>query len=189
MNYEEIERKVKKRISKKRFLHSLGVVNCATDLAKRYNCDVEKARIAAISHDCAKEMEMEKLLLIARSHKLELDQVMLVEPQLLHGPVGSVVAKEELQIEDKEILNAIYYHTTGRENMSILEKIIYLSDVIEESRSYDGIEKVRSLSKVNLNKAILLAIDNTIHFVLSIDSLLHPNTIQARNSIILENKL
>lgn len=188
LNYDQIEGKLRENLSERRFLHSIGVVECASDLAKRYHCDIEKTRIAAISHDCAKEMKMKDLIAIAKDQDLELDKVILAEPQLLHGPVGKYVAKRDFAIEDEEILNAIQYHTTGRANMSTLEKIIYLADIIEKNRSYNGIEEVRKLSKVDLNQAILLAIDNTVRFVLSMNALLHPQTIDARNSILLEYK-
>ena len=188
LNYDQIEGKLRGILSQHRFLHSLGVVKCASDLAKRYNYDIEKTKLAAISHDCAKEMKMKELIAIAKEENLELDEVILAEPQLLHGPVGKFVAKRDFGIQDEEVLNAIHYHTTGRANMSTLEKIIYLADIIEESRSYDGIEEVRKRSKIDLNQGILLAIDNTVRFVLSMNALLHPQTIEARNSIILESK-
>lgn len=175
-------------LSEHRFLHSIGVVEYASDLAERYHCDIEKTRIAAISHDCAKEMKMEELISIAQDENLKLDEVILAEPQLLHGPVGKFVAKRDFGIQDEEILNAIYYHTTGRAKMSTLEKIIYLADIVEKNRSYNGIEEVRKLSKIDLDQAILLAIDNTIRFVLSMNAVLHPQTIDARNSILLEYK-
>ncbi|MFZ7121254.1 MAG: bis(5'-nucleosyl)-tetraphosphatase (symmetrical) YqeK [Eubacteriaceae bacterium] len=188
MNYEYIRQKVKSNISNKRFKHSLGVVEYAIYLAEKYNCDKEKAKIAAISHDCAKEMDIDTLVKIAKLHELKLDEVTLSEPHLLHGPVGSVIAQEELGIEDEEILNAIKYHTTGRTNMTKLEKIIYLSDVVELNRNYDGIEEVRRLSETDLDGAILLSIDKIIKYVISINSLLHPRTIEARNFIMLEKK-
>lgn len=188
MNYDQIEGKLRGILSEHRFLHSIGVVECASDLAMRYHCDIEKTRIAAISHDCAKEMKMEELMVIAKDENLELDEVILAEPQLLHGPVGEFVAKRDFGIQDEEVLNAIHYHTTGRAKMSTLEKIIYLADIIEKNRSYNGIEEVRKLSKIDLDQAILRAIDNTVHFVISMNALLHPQTIDARNSILLEYK-
>lgn len=189
MNYDEIDAIIKTQLSEYRYNHSLRVVDCAMSLASIYGCDLEKTRIAAISHDCAKELNNEALVNIAKSEGMDLDMVTLSEPQLLHGPIGKYVAKKYLKIEDEEILEAIHYHTTGRADMTMLEKIIYLADVIEIGRSYRGIEEVRKLSYVNLDNAIVLAIDNTIQYVISIHSLLHPRTIEARNSIILKRKI
>ena len=164
-------------------------MDCALTLADIYGCDYEKTRIAAISHDCAKELSCEVLVNIAQSEDLNLDEVTLSEPQLLHGPIGRVIATKDLDIKDDDILNAIHYHTTGRKNMTTLEKIIYLADVIEIGRNYHGIEEVRKLSTESLDKAIVMAIDNTIRYVISINSLLHPRTIELRNSILLRMKI
>ena len=186
MDYERIKRRIKDHLSLKRYKHSLGVVDCAIPLAKMYNCDVDKTKIAAISHDCAKELKHSELVRIAKSEGINVDPVTLAEPQLLHGPVGRYIANREFNITDEEILNAIEYHTTGRAHMTTLEKIIYLSDIMEIGRSYLGVEEVRELAKINLDDAILLAMDNTIKYVVSINSLLHPRTIEARNSILLK---
>lgn len=189
MNYNEIDAKIKAMLSTNRYDHSFRVMDCALTLADIYGCDYEKTRIAAISHDCAKELSCEVLVNIAQSEDLNLDEVTLSEPQLLHGPIGRVIATKDLDIKDDDILNAIHYHTTGRKNMTTLEKIIYLADVIEIGRNYHGIEEVRKLSTESLDKAIVMAIDNTIRYVISINSLLHPRTIELRNSILLRMKI
>ncbi|MPW25921.1 HD domain-containing protein [Alkalibaculum sp. M08DMB] len=188
MEYDIIEADIRLRLSERRYRHSLGVVDSAVSLAYRFGCDIEKTKIAAISHDCAKEFEIQTLVSIAKNENMDLDLVTLSEPQLLHGPVGKFVAKTELGINDEEILDAIHYHTTARANMTKLDKVIYLSDVIEVGRNYAGIEAVRELALHDLDEAIVLAIDNTINYVVSIHSLLHPRTIEARNSILLSKK-
>ncbi len=164
-------------------------MNSALLLANTYGCDYEKTRIAAISHDCAKELSCEVLISIAQSEIMDLDEITLSEPQLLHGPVGMLIAKKDLKITDEDILNAIHYHTTGRMNMTTLEKIIYLADVIEIGRTYHAVEEVRKLSAENLDKAIVVAINNTLRYVISINGLLHPRTIELRNSILLRMKI
>ncbi|QSX08203.1 bis(5'-nucleosyl)-tetraphosphatase (symmetrical) YqeK [Alkalibacter rhizosphaerae] len=185
MDYDTLAAAVKKRISKKRFAHSLGVMEVAVQLAKRYGCDVEKTRIAAICHDCAKNESREQLLQKADQYGMILDDVVYYETQLMHGPVGSLIARHELGVEDEEILAAIAHHTTGIKEMSLLDKIIYLSDFVEPGRNYPGVEILRELAFVDLDRALIQAFDNTIRYVLSLDSVLHPNTIEARNQLIM----
>src|SRR5699024_7094391 len=106
--------------------------------------------------------------------------------ELIHGLLGSKIAKHEFGIDDIDILNAIQYHTTGRKAMAPLEKIIFISDYIEPGRSFPGVEPVRKLAYENLDKSIVLAIDQTIKFLINNDRLIHINTIRARNYIKIE---
>lgn len=136
--YDEMEKHLKKQLKPKRFKHTLGVIDCAVDMAERNGADVKKAELAALLHDCAKNYSRDELLSVAGRCRIPLDDITLKEPQLLHGPVGAVVAREEYGVTDSEILDAIAYHTTGREDMTLLDKIIYLADFIEPSRDYPG---------------------------------------------------
>ncbi len=114
------------------------------------------------------------------------DDITRSEPQLLHGPVGAVVAREEYHIDDENILNAISYHTTGREGMNTLEKIIYLADFIEEGRSYPGVDALRKCAKIDLDTAMVMAFSNTIRYIAGIGGLIHPRTVIARNFLVLQ---
>ncbi|NTW72559.1 MAG: HD domain-containing protein, partial [Eubacteriaceae bacterium] len=125
---------------------------------------------------------------IARENDLVFDEITLYETQLMHGPVGRLVARKEFGIEDEEVLSAIEFHTTGKANMTLLEKIIYLSDFIEPTRNYKGVRKLRKLALTNLDQALAMAFDNTIRFVISIESVLHPRTIEARNYLLMNTK-
>jgi len=106
---------------------------------------------------------------------------------LIHGPVGAKIATDLFKITDRDILSAIEYHTYGKKNMTKLEKIIYLADLIEEGRDYPGVEELRALAERDLDRAVLKALDNSIIHVIAKGGLIHPNTIEARNYII--NKL
>jgi predicted HD superfamily hydrolase involved in NAD metabolism len=185
MYYTKLRKEVKPLITKKRMKHSEGVVDAAEKMAQIFDVDVEKARIAAILHDCAKNFSKKELIKEAKRFNLKVDSMEMAEPQLLHGPVGAIVARERFGVVDEEILNAIRYHTTGRRGMSKLEKIIYVSDFTEPSRNFPGIEILRKLSGENLDEATLLALNNTVMYVISIGSVLHPRTIEARNEIVL----
>ena len=188
MKYSEIQNELKQRLKPKRYKHTLGVVESAEDLTRRFGGDVKQARIAALLHDCAKNMDDRELLDMARAYKLPLDAVTISEPQLLHGAVGAVIAGTDFDIDDPMILDAITYHTTGRTRMTTLDKIIYLADYIEPNRDFPGVDELRSESEKNLEDACILGLTHTIHFVLSTGGLVHPQTIEARNDLILQKR-
>ncbi len=180
----EIEKSLKAVMQQKRYTHTMGVVDAAIYLANKYGADTEEARIAALLHDYAKDFSEEELKSYVIQHQLEADKVLLEAYQLLHGKVAASIAEKRFFITNKDILNAIENHTTGRENMSTLEKIIYLADFIEVGRSYPGVDELRLKAEESLDKAVLMAFNNTIKYVLDIEKLLHPNTILARNEIL-----
>lgn len=186
MTYHEIEKKLKKELKPNRYSHTLAVVDSALKLAKTYHCDTEKVRYAALLHDCAKNYSDTQLLQVAEQYHLDLDEVTKREPQLLHGPVGAEVAKAQYGITDAEILNAIHYHTTGREDMTLIEKIIYLADFIEPGRDYPGVDKLRKMAFENLDDAMIQALTNTVRYISGIGGLIHVRTVSARNDLILK---
>ncbi len=186
--YEDIKEKLRTMLSPHRFAHSLGVEDMAVRLAERYGADVEKVRIAALVHDCAKEIPEEELIDRAHEYGLQLDEISIVEKALIHGPLGAKIAQAYFGIDDEEILHAIALHTTGGKDMNLIDKIIYLSDFIEEGRKYDGVAYLRELAFEDLNTALIKSFDNTIQYVVSLNSLLHPNTIFARNSLLMETR-
>lgn len=186
MNIDTIKEKLKELLDEQRFVHSLGTMDCAMMLAERFDEDIQKAMIAGLVHDCAKCLEKEELLNCAFKSGIVIDNIMISQPELLHGPAGSYLAKELFGIYDSDILNAIAYHTTGRENMTKLEKIIYVADLIEPSRTFESVELIRKKSFENLDKAVVMAMDNTIKYVIEKGGLIHPSTIFARNQLILK---
>jgi len=175
---------LKINLKESRFRHSLSVSETAIALATQYGENTEKARIAGLVHDCVKNKTDEQLIKLAIDHKIELDEIYVQNPSILHGLVGSIIANEVMGINDEDILNAIHYHTTGRKNMSILEKIIYIADYIEPLRKFDGVEELRNLCKLDLDAALLNSFDNTIKYVISQKQLLHIDTIDARNYLL-----
>ena len=184
---------LKKNLKESRLKHSISVSETAIDLAIIYGQNIEKARIAGLVHDCAKNLGNEQLIKLATEHKIELDEVSTQNPQIIHGLAGSIIASDVMEIYDEDILNSIKYHTTGRKNMSILEKIIFISDYIEPLRKFNSIEEeksleeLRSLSKVNLDAAVIMSLENTIKYVISQKRLLHLDTISARNYLLSKN--
>ncbi|OPJ63773.1 bis(5'-nucleosyl)-tetraphosphatase (symmetrical) YqeK [Clostridium oryzae] len=182
---DEIIAFLKTNLTEKRFKHVIGVRNTAVKLAQVHGEDEKKAAYAALIHDCAKNMDKDKLKKIIEDAGMVLDEVECYAPQLLHSKAGAVIAKDKMGISDKDILNSVIYHTTGRANMSRLEKIIYLADYIEPSRDFLGVDKVRSSAFVDLDGTLLLSIDNSIKYILDKGQLLHIDTIRARNWLIL----
>lgn len=183
--YDEMKNLASMVLDEKRYTHSINVVNEAVKLSRIYNIDAEKCKFAAIAHDYAKSMKDNELIDCSKKYGIEIDAIQRSFPQLLHGPVAAMYCKNEMGIEDEDIINAIYYHTTGRENMSMLEKIIYIADVIEVGRNFMGIEDIRRKVFTDIDSAILLSCNSTISYVIVKNFLIHPLTINLRNSILL----
>jgi predicted HD superfamily hydrolase involved in NAD metabolism len=183
---ERIKKRLKARQPAGRYQHTLGVAKVACDLARHYGESEEKAQIAALLHDYAKDLKERELKEYVLNHNLKVDQGLFETYQLLHGIVGAHMAKAEFQIDDDEILQAITYHTTGRVHMTPLEKIIYLSDFIEENRDYPGVKALRELAYKDLDQGLLQGFNNTIEFLVKTDKVLHCNTVEARNQILRE---
>lgn len=185
MDYKQIEKLLKGMLPERRLKHSLSVSKCAVKLSKIYKCDEEKAKIAGLVHDCAKYFTDEQIDDCVKKFSIQLDHLEENNIALSHSVIGSYVAKEVFDINDEEILSAIKYHTTGKENMSLLEKIIYMADLVEEGRKFPKVEELRNLTfSGKLDEALLLSFDNTIKFVIDNKQLIHPRTVSARNYIL-----
>ncbi len=183
----EIEKIVCARLSERRFSHTLNVAKEAQRLAERWGESPEKAYLAGIVHDCAKEIPKDEALALLYSFG-EKDIDYSTCPALIHGPLGAHIAMHDFGIEDECVLNAVRYHTTGRCKMGMLEKIIYLADFIEPSRSFDGIETVRRLAYEDIDKAVLMEAEMVIGFVIERGQLLNEKSVQMRNELLMKTK-
>lgn len=181
---EDIKNEILQRIGEKRYNHTLRVMKTAVELARNFGIDEEKAQIAGYLHDCAKIKDQDELFKEAKIYNLNLTEDMKRAPQIIHGYLGAKIANKRYHIDDIEILSAIESHTTGKENMSDLDKIIFLADYIEPMRNFDGVEEARKLSKINLDEAMLFSLNNTIEFLCSKDEYIALDTIKARNYIL-----
>jgi len=184
LDTDSIKKYLESSISGKRYVHSVGVGETAVRLAEIYGCDVYKAYVAGLVHDCARELGMEQLLACIDEEGIKADATTLLVRELLHGPAAIHICRKVFGIEDVEVLDAVRYHTTGRENMTLLEKIIYLSDFIEPSRCFDGVENLRKLAFEDLDKALLLAFDSSILYLISKNKIIHLDTVLSRNYIL-----
>ena len=161
---DEIKACLKETLNEERYFHSLGVADCARDLAKKYNLDTEKAYLAGLVHDCAKCYSNDDLLDIITT-KMECDSEELLNPKTYHSPAGAYLAKDRFEIYDDEILKSIHCHTVGREKMSTFEKIIFLADKIEPNTRDDDWRNhiLEILEQENgLDKALLECYEYTI---------------------------
>lgn len=179
---------VKEHLPPKRYQHTLGVMETAINLANKYGGDVKKIELAAIFHDYAKYRSVEEMKEIVKRKDLD-EKLLTYGKELLHAPVGAYYLSTEIGICDQAILNGIRYHTTGRANMTLLEKIIYIADYIEPNRKFKGVEEVRELVETNLNQALIMAIGNTIKFLVTKRQPVFPDTIAAYNDLILKEEL
>ncbi len=161
--------------------HILGVVETAMKLAQRYGADIYKARTAALYHDYCKDLDNETTNQYIEEYHLE--SKYKNQPQLSHGRIAAERVKREQGIVDEEVLDAIRYHTTGRKGMTLLEKIVYLSDTIEPTRDYPGVEKLRALAWVNIDEAVIMAMDQTISHVNQKGMELDIDTVEARDDL------
>ena len=135
MNLDQIKEKLKELLTEKRYVHSLNVAESAKKLAEIYGADEEKAYLAGVVHDCAKYFKTDKVDYYVAKYNIELDELEVGNISLSHSIIGSYVVKYDFGIDDDDIISSVRYHTTGRENMSILEKIIFMADMIEEGRN------------------------------------------------------
>ena len=166
----------------KRMPHVLGTEQEAAFLAKKYGADVTAARIAALLHDCTKKLDLPQQLSLCRHYAIPLDEMERNYLKLLHSKTGAAVARDRFGVSD-EIYNAIFYHTTGKADMTLLEKIIYLADYIEPSRSFPGVEELRTAVHEDLDRGLCRALADSIVELQGYGSPVHPNTQEALSYI------
>lgn len=181
---KKVQIQLESKLSSKRLAHSRGVSETAARLAVRYGTDPAKATLAGLLHDCAREIPNNLLLKLADSFGILISNVEAASPFLLHGPVGACLARSEYGLTDQMIIDAIQWHTTGRAGMSLLEKIIFLADYIEPNRSYPGVEHLRSIADLDLDKAVLAGYNQTLKYLLSRGELIHVATVEGRNDLL-----
>ena len=166
----------------KRIPHVLGTEQEAIRLAQAYGADVEKARRAALLHDCTKKLEMDEQLALCAKYGIELDELEQVALKLLHSKTGAAIARDVFGVDD-EIYSAIWYHTTGRAGMTLLEKIIYLADYIEPTRDFPDVDVLRKACYEDLDKGLLLGLEMSIEEMRRMGNPVHHATVEARDAL------
>lgn len=176
---KQIRKGIKEDLDKKRYEHTLGVAYTAASLAMAHMSDIEDAYVAGLLHDCAKYLPGEEKLKRAKENNITINEAAMKNPDLLHAELGAILAKEKYGINDEDILNAIRFHTTGRKEMSLLEKIIYIADYIEPNRKdIPGLSKARSIAFKDINAAMAFVSGNVLKHLKDIDAMIDELTIE-----------
>lgn len=184
---ENIQVELKAILSEKRYNHSIGVMKKAGELALLYGIDQNIAALTGLVHDIGKEISKEEKLKYVKEHNIEIDEIEEHNVGLLHAKIGADIAKEKYGFTD-EMRKAIQYHTTAHPNMDLLAKIIYVADKIEENRNYDKVEGLRKIAKENIDDCTLSIIEYDLKKNIDSGKLIHPNSILARNKLLLGRK-
>jgi predicted HD superfamily hydrolase involved in NAD metabolism len=187
MNRDKALAIVKEQLTDHRYLHTIGVMETAIQLARIYQVDEKKAELSAIFHDYAKFRTKEEMRQVIIEQQLPQD-LLHFDKELWHAPVGAYLVKQEVGIHDLDILNAIKYHTSGRPKMTLLEKVIYLADYIEPGRQFPGVEEVREIASADLDLAVIIALKNTIQFLLKKQQPIYPDTFNTYNAMVQQHK-
>lgn len=179
MDYTEAKKLVKARLSEKRWTHTKNVKKMAVKLAKRWGTDPEKAAMAAILHDSAKELPKQELLQIFADNAIIAENAPARPSPVWHGIAAAILAETQWGITDPEILSAIRCHTTGKPGMSKLDKIIYLADMTSAERDWPGVDDLRALEMQDLDRALCDALKRSIDFVEEKGGSLDPESVAA----------
>ena len=172
---------IKNRLTAKRLYHSICVAEKAKHLAEKYGSDTEKAYTTGLVHDIMKNESVEKML-----EMIENDGQLLTDSEkaitvTLHSIAGEIYLRKELGVNDEEVLSAVRWHTTGKEDMSLFEKIIYVADLVSDDREYPDVNEVRQLAEENLDKTLLRGLSFTIEDNAKKYKLIHTDTVKAYN--------
>ncbi|PJF40926.1 MAG: phosphohydrolase [Phototrophicales bacterium] len=186
---EDVKKWALNRIPPKRHPHVQGVVESATQLAQLYVPDqVHLARLAGWLHDAAKHLPDDELLRIAEAHNYPITPTERLVPMLLHGAVGYFIANDEFGFNDQNLLMACAYHTTGHPEMNRLAQVVMLADLIEPTRNFEGVERLRQLAMQDLSEALLLSLDLTIQYIIQKRQILDERAILLRNKLLIDNR-
>ncbi len=175
------EARVREACGQTYWQHFLRTAGTAAELAERFGVDVERARLAGLLHDYARAVPRGELIDRAKAYGIEVGDVERQFPYLLHAELGARLAQEELGLDDEAVVDAIRYHTVGRVGMSDLEKIVYLADMIEPARDFEGVEDIREAARRDLDEAFRLGYRLSLEHLVRAGKLIHPDTVEVWN--------
>lgn len=185
---EKIIELIKSKLNIDRFQHSLNVANSARELAEIYGADPKKAYTAGLLHDVMKNAAPEEQLGVLSESGIDLLPEERANPKLWHAMAGAAFIKYVMGIDDREILRAVRYHTTGRAGMSPLETTVYLADYVSAERTYPGVEDMRRLCLISSDSAILYALRFGIPDLVKKGQVIHPDSIDLYNEVMIKNR-
>lgn len=176
-NLDELREKVRKFQKSTRYEHTIGVMYTAASLAMRYGADMQRAMLAGLLHDCAKGFTVEEQKLLSGNYGVILTKEELECPELIHAKLGAYLAEKDYGITDEEVLDAIRWHTTGRPNMSLLDKIIYIADYIEPNRNKaPNLHDMRRLAFEDLDQCVYAVLESTLQYLHGQGGVIDPMT-------------
>lgn len=189
MEFQDIMTELSEVLSPERFQHTLGVLAWAEKMATRFDLpsqgiNLEQVRLAALLHDCAKSLTDQQLIMAAKQAGIQLTRDYHDQPFLLHAPIGAIIAKKDYQLTDDLVLQAIARHTLGADQMTALDKVIFIADMVEVHRQYPGVEALRKLSLEDLEQALLAALNSNIKHLIALGVVIHPQTVSTRNALL-----
>ena len=162
----KMQKKLVKYLDEDRFQHTMGVMYSAACLAMAHGYDIQDAQAAGLLHDCAKCIPNKKKIRLCEQHNIAITEFEKTHPFLIHAKLGAYIAEKKYNITDREILNAITWHTTGRPGMSMLEKIIYIADYIEPMRDKaPNLSRIRPLAFVDLDECMYEILRDTLDYL------------------------
>lgn len=168
---------LEKELKYSRFIHTMGVAFTATSLAERYGADMHKAETAGLLHDCAKYLDTDEMERLCRQGGIPITRYEKGNGALLHSKAGSVLARTKYGVEDREILKAIQYHTTGEPDMSLLEKIIFIADYMEPGRnSAPNLDEIRTLAFQDIDQCLIKILSDTLQYLATTGKEIDPMT-------------
>lgn len=175
-----LRKQLKSKLDPMRFEHSVSVSFTCTALAMRYGCDIQQAELAGLMHDCAKRFTDNELIQKCQKHEVALTEAEIKAPAVIHAKYGAYLAENKYGIHDPEIISAIACHTTGKPNMTTLDKILYIADYIEPRRDKaDNLPKMRALAFQDLDKTMYEILKGTLEYLGKKGSTIDPMTMQA----------
>ncbi|MBE5871562.1 MAG: HD domain-containing protein [Lachnospiraceae bacterium] len=176
---QKLDQKMKKKLDAKRYQHTVSVAYTAAAMAMAHGSDVNEAYVTGLLHDNAKCFTTNKKLAICKKYQLKVSPWEKENPELLHAKVGACLAKTKYGIKDEDMIRAIANHTTGRPNMSLLEKIIYIADYIEPRRKQlKDMEEIRRLAFTDIDEALCMILKNIIEYLKTKDAQIDPLTME-----------
>ena len=183
--YTSVRKLLRSRLDDYRYIHSLGVADSARELAKIYGADEEKAYLAGLLHDIAKNTPKDEQLSLMEKGGIILNPAEKNNPALWHAMAGECYLRLEMDITDPEILGSVRYHTTGKAGMSLMEKIIYIADYISAERNYPDVDVMRDLSlNHSLEKASLYSLIYTFNKQTKLQGIIHPDSVEYYNELL-----
>ncbi|MFD1066317.1 bis(5'-nucleosyl)-tetraphosphatase (symmetrical) YqeK [Oceanobacillus locisalsi] len=183
MDIENLKVDLKERLTGGRYEHTLRVTDTAIKLAENFGESVENAKIAALLHDYCKCDPLEDMKQTIESDSNLPDSLLSFHHELWHGPVASVRIEEKYGVTNQAVKDAIFFHTTGRANMTKLDKIIFLADYTEPGRNFPGVDEVRATAETDLTKACYQAARNTVRFLMEKNNTVYPDSFHAYNDL------